>query len=64
MSCDRLPGMGRASASMWQKIGQFRARHPAIGMGKQTTLSMPRGYGFVRESGEDKVMVIWAGQQQ
>ncbi|MFW7930282.1 alpha-amylase, partial [Klebsiella pneumoniae] len=24
----------------------------------------PRGYGFVRESGEDKVMVIWAGQQQ
>ncbi|EPY9675596.1 alpha-amylase, partial [Klebsiella pneumoniae] len=23
-----------------------------------------RGYGFVRESGEDKVMVIWAGQQQ
>ncbi|EPH0600062.1 TPA: alpha-amylase, partial [Klebsiella pneumoniae] len=20
--------------------------------------------GFVRESGEDKVMVIWAGQQQ
>ncbi|EPR2815664.1 alpha-amylase, partial [Klebsiella pneumoniae] len=25
---------------------------------------MSRGYGFVRESGEDKVMVIWAGQQQ
>jgi alpha-amylase len=30
-------------------------------MGKQTTLSLPQGYGFVRENGQDKVMVVWAG---
>jgi alpha-amylase len=33
----------------WQTLGQFRARHPAIGEGKQTTLSLKEGYGFVRE---------------
>jgi len=32
-------------------------------MGKQTTLSMPQGYGFVRENADDKVMVVWAGQR-
>jgi alpha-amylase len=61
-----LAGRQRQSArsvTHWQKLGQFRARHPAIGMGKQTTLSMPKGYGFVRENGDDKVMVVWAGQQ-
>lgn len=46
-----------------KKISQFRARHPAIGAGKQTTLSLKQGYGFVREHGDDKVLVIWAGQQ-
>jgi alpha-amylase len=43
-------------------LGQFRARHPAIGAGKQTTLSLKQGYGFVREHNGDKVMVVWAGQ--
>ncbi|MBW3124188.1 alpha-amylase family glycosyl hydrolase, partial [Klebsiella pneumoniae] len=64
MNWQDVNGKAARSVTHWQKIGQFRARHPAIGMGKQTTLSMSRGYGFVRESGEDKVMVIWAGQQQ
>ncbi|MDU6110523.1 MAG: alpha-amylase, partial [Klebsiella pneumoniae] len=32
--------------------------------GTRSEMNWPRGYGFVRESGEDKVMVIWAGQQQ
>ncbi|KAA0669315.1 alpha-amylase, partial [Escherichia coli] len=36
---------------------------PAIGAGKQTTLSLKQGYCFVREHGDDKVLVIWAGQQ-
>jgi alpha-amylase len=44
-------------------LGQFRARHPAIGEGKQTTLSLKEGYGFVREHNGDKVMVVWAGNQ-
>ncbi|MCU6177155.1 alpha-amylase, partial [Citrobacter cronae] len=46
-----------------QTLGQFRARHPAIGEGKQTTLSLKEGYGFVREHDGDKVMVVWAGNQ-
>jgi len=45
----------------WQTLGQFRARHPALGGGKQTTLSLKQGYGFTREQGDDRVMVVWAG---
>ncbi|WP_034460477.1 alpha-amylase [Buttiauxella noackiae] len=54
-------GQNVATLSHWQKISQFRARHPAIGAGKQNTLSMKQGYGFSRESADDKVMVVWAG---
>ena len=56
-------GQNVATLSHWQKISQFRARHPAIGAGKQNTLSMKQGYGFSRESADDKVMVVWAGNQ-
>lgn len=51
------------SVAHWQKLGQFRARHPAIGAGKQFPLTLPQGYGFIREQGDDKVMIIWAGQR-
>ncbi|HDV8698065.1 TPA: alpha-amylase [Escherichia coli] len=63
MNWQDVSGKSAASVAHWQKISQFRARHPAIGEGKQTTLSMKQGYGFVREHGDDKVLVIWAGQQ-
>ncbi|MGB3252470.1 alpha-amylase, partial [Buttiauxella gaviniae] len=56
-------GQNVATLSHWQKISQFRARHPAIGAGMQNTLSMKQGYGFSRESAGDKVMVVWAGNQ-
>jgi len=62
MNWQDVSGKAAHSVAHWQKLGQFRARHPAIGMGKQTTLSMPEGYGFIREAGDDKVMVVWAGQ--
>lgn len=54
-------GQNVATLSHWQKISQFRARHPAIGAGKQNTLSIKQGYGFTREFGDDKVLVVWAG---
>lgn len=54
-------GQNLATLSHWQKVSQFRARHPAIGAGQQNTLSMKQGYGFSRTSGDDKVMVVWAG---
>ncbi|EOC1324141.1 alpha-amylase [Cronobacter dublinensis] len=63
MNWQDLTGKSEATLAHWQKIGQFRARHPAIGGGKQTTLSLSQGYGFVRQQGDDAVMVIWAGQQ-
>ncbi|HFU8788731.1 TPA: alpha-amylase [Escherichia coli] len=63
MNWQDVSGKSAASVAHWQKISQFRARHPAIGAGKQTTLSLKQGYGFVREHDDDKVLVVWAGQQ-
>lgn len=63
MNWQDISGKSAATVAHWQRLGQFRARHPAIGAGKQTTLSLPQGYGFVRQQGEDKVMVIWAGNR-
>ncbi|MGU3414978.1 alpha-amylase [Enterobacteriaceae bacterium C34A] len=62
MNWQDVSGKEAATVSHWQKLGQFRARHPAIGAGAQTTLSLPQGYGFVRQHGDDKVMVVWAGK--
>ena len=63
MNWQDVSGKSAASVAHWQKISQFRARHPVIGAGKQTTLLLKQGYGFVREHGDDKVLVVWAGQQ-
>ena len=61
MNWQDIAGKSAETVGHWQKLGQFRARHSAVGMGKQTTLSLSQGYGFVRENGQDKVMVVWAG---
>ena len=63
MNWQDVTGHAADTVAHWQTLGQFRARHPAIGAGKQTTLSLPEGYGFVRENGQDKVMVVWAGNR-
>ena len=63
MNWHDVSGKSATTVAHWQKLGQFRARHPAIGAGTQTTLSLPQGYGFVREKGDDKVMVVWAGRR-
>ncbi|MEO3991475.1 alpha-amylase [Pseudocitrobacter cyperus] len=63
MNWQDVSGKYAASVAHWQRLGQFRARHPAVGAGKQTTLTLPQGYGFVRQNGDDKVMVIWAGNR-
>ncbi|MHA0915754.1 alpha-amylase [Kosakonia cowanii] len=64
MNWQDLDGKAAASLRHWQTLGQFRARHPALGSGKQTSLTLPQGYGFVRTQGEDRVMVVWAGRAQ
>ncbi|MCJ0972586.1 alpha-amylase [Pseudomonas sp. PS1] len=43
----------------WQRLGQFRARHPAIGGGTHRQLS-EAPYAFVRQQGEDRVIVVQA----
>ena len=63
MNWQDVSSKSAASVAHWQKISQFRARHAAIGAGKQTTLTLKQGYGFTREHGDDNVMVIWAGQR-
>lgn len=62
MNWQDVSGKSADNVAHWQRLGQFRARHPAIGAGQQTTLSLKQGYGFVRQHGDDTVMVIWAGQ--
>lgn len=64
MNWQDLAGKASQNLAHWQKLGQFRARHPAVGEGKQTTLTLSQGYGFIRQKGDDAVMVIWAGQRQ
>lgn len=63
MNWQDVSGKFADNVAHWQRLGQFRARHPAIGAGQQTTLSLKQGYGFVRQHGDDSVMVIWAGQR-
>jgi alpha-amylase len=41
----------------WHILGQFRARHPAIGAGSHQRLSS-QPYAFVRSLGEDKVVIV------
>ncbi|SIQ56184.1 alpha-amylase [Aeromonas sp. RU39B] len=54
-------GDNAALLAHWQKLGQFRAHHPAIAAGTHQKLS-DAPYAFVREKGSDKVVVVFAGR--
>ena len=41
----------------WQKLGQFRANHPAVGAGKHTLISHDNGLVFSRIYKKDKVLI-------
>lgn len=63
--CDGTPGsevsrcMDQSLLQHWQKLGQFRSRHPAIGSGWHSKLAdMP--YTFSRLGNSDKVVVALA----
>ncbi len=45
----------------WQKIGNFRKNHVAVGAGKHTKLS-DAPYAFSRITEDDKVVVVFAGR--
>ncbi len=59
-----VQGSQAGNLKHWQKISAFRARHPAVGLGKQTTLTLATGVGWQREYQGDNVMIIWAGHPQ
>lgn len=44
----------------WAKLAQFRKRHPAIAAGTHRPLPSS-GYAFVRQQGQDSVVVVMAG---
>ncbi|MGL4763681.1 MAG: alpha-amylase [Aeromonas sp.] len=47
----------------WQRLGQFRAAHPAVAAGSHKKLA-DSPYAFVREKGDDKVVIVFAGRQK
>jgi alpha-amylase len=42
----------------WQKLGQFRERHPAIGAGEHRLISQ-QPYVFSRTNGDDRVVIAF-----
>ena len=64
MNWQDIVGKSAVSLAHWQKISTFRARHPAIGAGQQTTPGLTQGYGFIRKYQDDSVVVIWAGMPE
>jgi alpha-amylase len=48
-----------STLSHWQKIGQFRRKHVAVGIGDHQRISdVSNGYAFTRVWNEDKVAVV------
>ncbi|MEX6502248.1 alpha-amylase [Pseudomonas zhanjiangensis] len=47
----------------WQTLGQFRARHPAIGAGQHQRLSN-QPYAFARSLGADRVVIVQGGSAE
>jgi len=63
MNWEQLQNADRQSLLQhWQKLGQFRERHVAVGAGSHSKLS-DKPYAFSRIKGDDKVVVVFAGKQ-
>lgn len=61
MNWNELNGAKHNVLMHWQKLGKFREQHIAVGAGVQTSQHTPGYYAFSRQKGDDKVMVVWAG---
>ncbi len=50
----------------WSKLNHFRLTHPAVAEGSHKKISKSNSpyYAFVREKGNDKVMVVFVGNKQ
>lgn len=47
----------------WQKLGQFRQRHPAVGAGVHHEIAQDGTYVFSRTLGEDKIVAAYVGRE-
>lgn len=63
MNWNDITGDRAALLAHWQKIGQFRNRHVAIGAGEHKLVSS-QPYAFSRIKGDDRVLVVFAGNEQ
>lgn len=63
MNWQDIPGKSAALLTHWQKLGDFRARHRALGEGTQTAQQTADYFTFSRQFQNDKVMVVWVGEQ-
>ncbi|CAI1160965.1 Alpha-amylase precursor [Serratia quinivorans] len=63
MNWSELQGDKAPLLAHWQRLGQYRARHPAIGAGTQQSQQTAHYYSFSRRLGDDKVMVVWVGDR-
>lgn len=63
MNWSELSGEKGALLAHWQKVSQFRARHPAIGAGVQQSQQTANYYAFSRQHQGDKVLVVWVGDK-
>ncbi|GAA3598627.1 alpha-amylase [Gibbsiella greigii] len=63
MNWQELQGAKAPVLAHWQRLGEFRARHPAIGAGTQQSQQNARYYAFSRQHAGDKVMVVWVGER-
>ncbi|MGC6387789.1 alpha-amylase [Ewingella sp. S1.OA.A_B6] len=62
MNWSELIGAKQNLLTHWQKLGKFREQHAAVGAGIQITQHQTEYYAFSRQKGDDKVMVVWAGE--
>lgn len=62
MNWDEIQGERQALLTHWQKLGQFRKRHASVGAGTHQQISA-QPYAFSRILGQDRVVIVFAGNE-
>ncbi len=62
MPWDKINGEREDLLQHWQKLGEFRQRHPAVAQGKHITRNQEGYYAFERQYQDDKVLIVYTGE--
>ncbi|WP_099610318.1 alpha-amylase [Vibrio fujianensis] len=57
-----IKGERQTLLNHWQKLGEFRQRHPAVAQGKHITHQQEGYYAFERRYQDDKVLIVYTGE--